>query len=124
MNALMSDSQVPQSDTSTAALVPGELHWSGLIKVLAVFLVVDVLAYFVATTMLGRYKPTTATSSDRIEALGKRVDVIERDMKSLAGDVSKAVATSAEAERQSKATADGVRRLERTVRGPSQRPKK
>jgi hypothetical protein len=92
--------------------------------VLAIFLLVDVLVYSVATTMFGGYKGTTATSPDIIEALSKRVDVIERDMQSLAGDVSKAVAVSVEAEKRSQATADGVRRLERTVRGPSQRPKK
>jgi hypothetical protein len=104
--------------------VPGELSFRGLVIVLVIFLLVDGVAYRVARTMLGRYKATTTTNADSIEALTKRVEAVERDTKSLSGDVSKAVATSVEAEKQSQATADGVRRLERAARGPSQRPKK
>jgi hypothetical protein len=81
----------------------------------------DVFAYREARAMLGRYKATTTTSA---EALGKRVDAIEREMQALIGNVSNAVATSAGAEKQSQTTADRLRQLERTVRSLSQRPKK
>jgi hypothetical protein len=111
--------------SSNTIRVPGELRLRALLGVLALFLAVDGLAYGVAARTFRRYQAAGAATSDkRLEEIGDRLDAIERQLQSLAGDVSTAATMAAAAAKESQAAAEGVRRLEQPPRDSRRRTKK
>jgi hypothetical protein len=113
-----------QSAVSTAIRVPGELRLKRLFWVLILFLTVDGLAYGIAAKMFRRYQAVTATASDkRLDALGERLDAVERQLRSLTGEVSNAATTAAAAAKQSQAAVDGIRQLEQQGRNSRRQTK-
>jgi hypothetical protein len=118
-------SHTSQSASSNAIRVPGELRLRGLLSVIVLFLAVDGFAYGVAAKIFRHYQAVTATASDkRLDALGERLDAIERQQRSLGEDLSNAATTAAAALKQSQAAVEGVRQLQQQVRSSRRRTNK